>query len=189
MRLLLPLSAALALGACATAGESSMPDRSTTTISMAAHGDEGSLGTGTTSVTTSAAAGPARMKIGASPDQVWNALHAVYTDLGIPVETIDLQNRRLGNVAFVQRRQLGGQPLSRYFDCGTNAFGAARADSERIQLHVTSHVAADGTDSEVTTDVRATALSGAASGTAVNCRSRGSLEAAIENRLRRLIPG
>jgi hypothetical protein len=189
MRALLPLTAALALAACATTGESNMPDRSTTTISMAAHGAEESVGTGTTSITTSAAAGPARVRIGASPDQVWNALHAVYTDLGIPVETIDLQNRRLGNIAFVQRRRLGGQPLSRYFDCGTNAFGSALADSERIQLHITSRVAADGTDSEVSTDVRATALSGAASGTAVNCRSRGALEAAIENRLRAHLPG
>lgn len=181
MKLPLVVVLSLVLAGCAGAIESaSMADRATTTISSAGSGADA----WTASVTTSSMAGPVSVGVPASPEAVWSALHATYRDLGIPVETIDNQGRRMGNTAFVRRRHLGHDLLSRFFDCGTNAFGASLADTERLQLHVTSRVLADGTDSRMETDVRGSVLSGAASGTAVNCRSKGTLEILIETRVR-----
>jgi hypothetical protein len=181
MKLPIVVVTSVVLAGCTAAIDSaSTADRATTTISSAGSGGDA----WTTSVTTRSMAGPAIVAIAAAPEEVWSALHATYRDLGIPVETIDNQGRRMGNTAFVRRRHLGHDLLSRFFDCGTNAFGASLADTERLQLHVTSRVLADGTDSRMETDVRGSVLSGAASGTAANCRSKGTLEFLIETRVR-----
>lgn len=142
------------------------------------------MGTGTVTVTTTSMNVAAREPIEATPDRVWAALHAVYTELDIPVETIDNANRLLGNMAFIRSRRVGDQRLSRFFDCGTNAFGGSVADSERLQLHIVSRVLTDGDRTRLQTDVRGTVLPGAASGTAANCRSLGTLEQMVENRVR-----
>jgi hypothetical protein len=186
MKLPIIVASSIVLAGCASAIDSATtPDRATTTISSAGTGGDA----WTTSVTTRSMTGPASVAVPASPEAVWSALHESYRDLGIPVETIDSQGRRMGNTAFVRRRHLGHDLLSRFFDCGTNAFGASLADTERLQLHVTSRVLADGTDSRMETDVRGSVLSGAASGTAANCRSKGTLEILIETRVRiNLIP-
>jgi hypothetical protein len=174
------VSSVVLAGCAAGIGSAPTADRATTTISSAGTGGDA----WTVAVTTRSMAGPTTVEMPASPDEVWSALHAAYRDLGIPVETIDNPARRLGNTAFVRRRQLGSELLSRFFDCGTNAFGAALADTERLQLHVTSRVFADGTDSRMETDVRGSVLSGAASGTAANCHSKGTLEILLETQVR-----
>lgn len=175
--------------ACATADPSAMPDRQTTSVAnvggLGAYGvGGGGWGTGNMSITTTNMDPAARTPVNATPDQAWAALHAVYTDLGIPVEAIDNANRLLGNLGFIRTRRMGDHRLSRFFDCGTNAFGSSMADTERLHLHVVSRVLTDDGVTRLQTDVRVTVLAGAASGTAANCRSIGTLERMVENRVR-----
>lgn len=112
----------------------------------------------------------------ANPDQVWKALVAAYADVGIEVGTLDEAHRVIGNRKLAVRGRLAGQPISRFLSCGTDAFGGALADKNRVELSVVSAVrSATGDASTLETQVQAMALR-SASGSNMVCTSTGVLE-------------
>lgn len=62
-------------------------------------------------------------RLQASSDSVFLALLDVYPGLGIPILTLDMRRRLVGNTDFGLRRRLAGQRLAIYFDCGRDMTG------------------------------------------------------------------
>jgi hypothetical protein len=167
----------LSLAACATTEPGYIPERHTTTVSVATADG----GIRTIFLRTAAEDGARTGRIAAPADAVWQAVAVAYEELGIPLETIDPATRRIGNASFVRSRQLGGRPLSAYLACGYDATGTPVADSHRLQLHVMSEVVGHGEETDFSILVRAVALPGAASTTRIPCRTTGALEQRIAN--------
>lgn len=123
----------------------------------------------------------ARVPVSAPPEKVWDALAAVYGQLGIPLTTIDRPNWRLGNQQLTRRQQLAGQRMSLYLSCGQNMSGL-KADNDRIHLSVISAIRPAGTGggSEVSTAVVATAqpIDGTSTDPSI-CATTGRLEQRI----------
>jgi hypothetical protein len=120
----------------------------------------------------------------APPAAVWQALPAVYRELGIPVSAVDSAALSLTTHGFEIRGQLAGKRLSTYFSCGTNLTGEI-ADQRRVRIDLASRVveAAEGTS--VLSAAGASARSDAgASADPVVCASRGTLERLIGVRAR-----
>jgi hypothetical protein len=117
--------------------------------------------------------------IAAPSGQAYQALIAVYSELGIPATVV---NPNTGLVASVDRRvfgRLGGTNLSRFLSCGESMTGA-RADQDRIVLSVVSRVRPDGADkSRVETRVVATATGVGGTSDRMPCTTTGELEARI----------
>lgn len=175
---------ALALSACAGTTAGTSPTRSTTSVSMPAGGPQGSVGTGSVSVTTHADAGPSVAELTVSADAAFQALPQVYQDLGIPMGTQDPAQRLFGNRKVQVSRRLGRQPLSRVVNCGNTAFGAPVADSYRVQLSIVSTVRPEGSGSRLETRVEASAAQPGVSGAPVACASTGWLEERIATGVR-----
>jgi hypothetical protein len=117
--------------------------------------------------------------------QVWDALPAIYTELGIPEVGQDPATRTVGNGSFIVTRTLAGEPLSRFLLCGTTAFGAPLADEARVQIDVRTTVSAEGAESSVRTTLVATARANrGTSADTVPCNSTGRLEARIATLVR-----
>jgi hypothetical protein len=119
--------------------------------------------------------------IAAPSGQVYQALVAVYSELGIPATVV---NPSTGLVASVDRRVVGrlsGTNLSRYLSCGTTMTGP-RADQDRVVLSVVSRVKPEGADkSRVETRVVATATGTSGTSDRLPCTTTGELEARVHN--------
>jgi hypothetical protein len=117
--------------------------------------------------------------IAAPSAQVYQALIAVYSELGIPATVV---NPSTGVVASVHRRafgRLGGTNLSRFLSCGESMTGP-RADQDRIVLSVVSRVKPNGADkSRVETRVVATATGTGGTSDRMPCTTTGELEMRI----------
>lgn len=120
----------------------------------------------------------AEYRIDASPDAVWAALPVVYKELGIPVTTMVTASKQLGNTDFRVRRQLGGERLSRYLDCGER-MGERNAETYDVKMRVLTMVRPADGGSTLVTAVDATARPLSVSGNTVNCTSTGRLEERI----------
>lgn len=108
------------------------------------------------------------------------ALADVYTALGIELTLIDPPNGRIGNPRFAKRRELNGQAISTYLNCGRNMTGD-RADNDRVTWSVVSTAKADGAGgTRVVTAVTADAqpMDGT-SGDHTACGTTGRLEELI----------
>ena len=116
---------------------------------------------------------------------VYDALPAVYNDLGITEVGQDPTARTVGNGRIIANRTFAGQRLSHWLSCGTNTFGNEVADNARIELSVRTTVAPDGaTGSSVRTLVEATARNNrGTSADVAECGSTGRLETRITNML------
>ena len=130
-------------------------------------------------------------EIPAPPAQAWQALVNVYGDLGIPVTSVDQATRQIGNAGFDVKRQMAGQPVSRWLDCGRGAGGVIRADRDRIHALIISTIIAnpDGS-STVRTGIQARAHDESANANnAVPCTSNGMLERHIATRVKTRLDG
>src|SRR5687768_4853206 len=58
-----------------------------------------------------------------APSRAFEALKAVYTELGIPQVVSDPATGQVGNSNFYKSRQLADQPMSTYMDCGDSLTG------------------------------------------------------------------
>jgi hypothetical protein len=119
----------------------------------------------------------------AAPDAVWRVLPLVYDELGIPVTTLVTDARRIGNPAFRTRRRLGGEPLSRYLDCGSR-MGGRNADSFDVTLRVETMVRPAEQGAVLVTTIDATARPVTGGGDPVNCSSTGRLESRLVEMIR-----
>jgi hypothetical protein len=112
---------------------------------------------------------------------VWPALKAAYDDLAIPTVVLDTVGHQIGNGQFQFRRQLGGQPASRYFDCGSSLTGP-RADEGLVRAVIVTRL----TESPDGTTLMSTAVHGSvqsSSGTTsarMDCASTGRLESRLQ---------
>lgn len=132
-------------------------------------------------IRNTAADGARATVIRAPLNRVWPALRAAYADAGVTVTVEDTVGHQLGNGQFAFRRSLGGQPASRYFDCGLGLTGP-RADDGQIRSVIVTRL----TDANDGTTLMSTTVHGAvqsASGTTssrIDCSSTGRLEARFE---------
>src|SRR6059036_2233976 len=76
-------------------------------------------------------------------DQVWQALPAVYQELGLRANEVDPAGRRVGMRGQRLMRDAGRTRLSVYLDCG-NGLTGAHADEYRVTLTAISTVVPAG---------------------------------------------
>lgn len=116
-------------------------------------------------------------RLEASAEDAWKAVAQAYEELAIPVGTIDGRTRQVGNARFSARRNLAGQPLSRFFDCGARVVGATMANTHRLEISIMTRVVAEGEGtSRIQTELHAVAYPVGTSTGPTNCVSRGALE-------------
>ena len=115
---------------------------------------------------------------------VWSALAQVYSELAIPVETVDPAHRFLAGVV-TARRVFANRSLSNFVDCGSTVMGP-NANSYNVRMHVQSQADSVGAaEASVRTLVNSTAASDG--GITVQCASRGDLERLIVDRVKVLL--
>ena len=125
---------------------------------------------------------PAREQLPISVAAAWAVLPRAYEELGITPSTIDSTHHVYGSIGFTPRR-LGGEPLDRYFSCGTSATGVPLVQSYLVTMNVVTALTAAGGGTRVETLLTANARPRGNSGDPVSCGSTGRLEAAIVRRL------
>lgn len=112
-------------------------------------------------------------------DKAWAAVPAVFGELGIVPSLVDSKQHVFGNAGANYRRTLGGQRMSRYFDCGATA-GISNADDYDLLVRViTQIIPAEAGLSALRTQIEATGHATATSGQVVRCASTGALEERI----------
>lgn len=133
---------------------------------------------GTAELRTTRSDPTATFAIAAPPERVFRALSTVYQDLGLKVNVLDTQGHRIGIENGRIRRQLGGERLSRYLECGER-LGGRVAETDDITFTLLTQVTADGANSTLRTLVDATARPIGVSGNPITCATTGSLEERI----------
>jgi len=174
------VAACVMLAGCASGGAgttSAPPMEQTTRITSDA---------GTAELRTTRSDPTAAFAIAAPPERVFRALSTVYQDLGLTVNVLDTQGRRLGVESGRIRRQLGGQRLSRYLECGER-LGGRVAETDDITFTLMTAVAADGQNSTLRTRVEATARPIGVSGNPITCATTGNLEERIVAMVREVV--
>lgn len=115
-----------------------------------------------------------------APNRVFDAVKAVYEELGVPPGTNDPATGRFGNVDFWKQRRFGNEALSSYLNCG-DSFTGPVANNYRIFMSLLSVVRPDGKGgSEVETAFTAQAqnMEGSSSDR-IACGTSGRLEERI----------
>ena len=126
--------------------------------------------------------------IAATPIAVWATLETVFETLDIETPTVDARSLSLGNAGYRARR-IEGRRMSTYLRCGNN-IGRANADQYEVTLQLMVRLLeAPGGGTTVSTQIDAYARSQTASGTAIHCTSRGTLERRIVELVREELAG
>ncbi len=117
-------------------------------------------------------------------DSIFVALEAAFAELKIPVESRDPKYGLLRNLNAEFSRRLGGEPMSKYLDCG-RGFSGNNADFYRISLAISSWVEpATGEPARLVVAIAASGRDPAGSRSAYSaCTSRGALERRIAERV------
>jgi len=122
----------------------------------------------------------AKSPVPAAPSRVFEAVKAVYEELGIPPGTHDPATGRVGNTDFWKSRRLGNEAMSTYLNCGETFTGSA-ANTYRIYISLLSIVRPDGkgaSELETAFSAQAQNMEGT-SGDRIACGSTGRLEERI----------
>lgn len=122
----------------------------------------------------------AKAPVPASPARVFEAVKAVYDELGIPPGTNDPATMRFGNADFWKSRRLGNEAMSAYLNCGESFTGPV-ANNYRIYISLLSKVHPDGkggSELETAFSAQAQNMEGS-SGDRIPCGSTGRLEERI----------
>lgn len=122
----------------------------------------------------------AKAAIPAAPSRTYDAVKAVYEELGIPPGTHDPTTGRFGNADFYKSRKLANDPMSSFLNCGESFTGSV-ANNYRIYMSLVSQVRPDGKGgSELETAFSALAQNmEGSSGDRISCGSTGKLEERI----------
>jgi hypothetical protein len=131
------------------------------------------------------------IRVSAPRSAAMAALSQVYTDIGIPIATIDADGGQIGNRHFrATGHQVAGKRLSSILECGLDPQSGARADIYEVTISVLSTLGADGDSATaVTTVVSGEARPHGVSADPVYCSTTGSLENAIGSRLKARLAG
>lgn len=130
-----------------------------------------------------------QIKVQASADAVLTALAQVYSELKVPLGTLQTGARRIGNANFpVTMHSLAGRPMSAFLDCGQSPPFGNRADQSAVTISIISTVVAIGDSaSQVTTELQGQARGLGTSTEAIHCQSTGVLEGRINVRVQLLL--
>jgi len=111
--------------------------------------------------------------------EAWPRLTKAYSDLGIPLTTVNPTDHIVGNEGMRRTHTMANDRISAFLDCGTGG-GGANADMYAINMSVVSRLAplADGT-TEVATLLQATATPMSFGTPPIVCATTGALEARI----------
>lgn len=125
---------------------------------------------------------PANSKtpVPAAPSRTFEAVKAVYEQLGIPQGTNDPATGRFGNTDFWKQRRLANEALSSFINCGESFTGPV-ANNYRIYISLLSMVRPDGkggSELETAFSAQAQNIEGS-SGDRISCGSTGRLEERI----------
>jgi len=122
----------------------------------------------------------AKSPVPAAPSRTFEAVKAVYEELGIPAGTHDPATGRFGNVDFYKSRRLANEPMSSFLNCGESFTGSV-ANNYRIYMSLLSMVRPDGkggSELETAFTAQAQNMEGS-SGDRISCGSTGKLEERI----------
>jgi hypothetical protein len=125
-------------------------------------------------------------RINAPIQNVYDVLPEIYTELGVAEVGADPATRTVGNGRLQVSRRFGGEPLSRYLQCGNTAFGAPLADEARVEMDLRTTVSVDAAGGTSLRTVL-TAMARNNRGTSadhVACNSTGVLERRITTMVR-----
>lgn len=122
-------------------------------------------------------------------DSLYVALFKTFEELEIPVEGQKREGALVQNTNLIRTKKLGGQNLSRYFDCG-QGFSRPNADFYRIVMAVSAWLEpATGAPATLKVAAAASGQDPAGSRTGwVVCTSTGKLEERITARVGQLAP-
>jgi hypothetical protein len=118
--------------------------------------------------------------LAAPPASVWTAVKKVYADLDIPVTVENPSAHQIGNPNFFKSRQLAGQSMVQFVDCGSGMTGP-KAASYRIYMSLLTTVMPDGkggTNIQTTFAPMGQDMSGTSSDK-IPCGSSGRFEALV----------
>ncbi len=126
-----------------------------------------------------------RSATGASKARTFVAMREVYEALKLPVDYSDPANGHIGSLQLRISRRIGGERMSKFFNCGRGMTGD-HADSWRLTIAAVSYIEASGDDdATVGTALVAQAqdMSGAST-QPVRCGTTGMLEIRMLEMLR-----
>lgn len=117
---------------------------------------------------------------GAPRDQVWKALVAAYSDIGLLPDAADTSLWAVSRSKIIMRGSYKGSRTSALFSCGETATGSSQADVGQVIANIRSQVTNAGSSTRVSTLVDAWVVpDGGTSSNALHCGSTGMLEAKL----------
>lgn len=169
-------AAALTLAGCATVSGPRAPDTSGAPINNTVRSTDNSV-----NLTLQSTPGVRSDAFDASADRVWLAITSVYTDLGLPLNSVNEQDRVAGTVR-ARVRAVGGRNIAEFFNCG-GAFGNA---ASRYNVYVTTSTQATptGTNSAAVRTVVTALAKSNTQDIEVTCNTTNELEALIAESIR-----
>jgi uncharacterized lipoprotein YmbA len=163
----------LVLAGCATAGAGSSGDV-TEILRLAGSRESNPPMDGSELFSVDTVAAPA--------DRAFAALRLAYEGLGIPFTFYEVERHRLGGYV-ANIRSLHDRP-SQWLDCGRGITAEQYADIYQVSVTIASRVTGlDGTTSAVETVIRARARPRDVAAEMLRCRSFGTLESEIAERV------
>jgi len=81
--------------------------------------------------------------IAVAPAAVWMAAKQVYASIDVPLGIENAAAHVMGNQNFYKARQMAGQPMTQFVDCGSGMTGQ-KAASYRIYMSLMTDISADG---------------------------------------------
>ena len=78
-----------------------------------------------------------------APAAVWTVAKQVYASIEVPVAIENPAAHQLGNANFYASRQLAGQPMTKFVDCG-NGMTGQKAATYRIYMSLLTTIESDG---------------------------------------------
>jgi hypothetical protein len=119
------------------------------------------------------------------PAAAWIAAKKVYADLEIPLTVENPSAHQIGNQSFYKTRQLAGQSMVDFVDCGSGMTGP-KAASYRIYISLLTTIVTDGKGGTIiqTTFVPAGQDMSGNSTDRIACGSTGRLEALFLDRIK-----
>lgn len=119
-----------------------------------------------------------------SADSAWNAVVALYGQLGFPIEVHDTMGRVIATGYFRAPREILDRRLGNYMDCGQTLTGP-RVSMWRVTARLVTQVESMNDGTAVRSRLTASARPRDGSSTrAVPCTSKGELEGEIVRRVR-----
>ncbi|MBW3654950.1 MAG: hypothetical protein KY444_02510 [Gemmatimonadetes bacterium] len=122
---------------------------------------------------------PTRDPLPGTPAALWPALPQAYAALGLAIAHLDTTTMVVGNPGFAARRELAGQRLSMWLDCGNTATGVPITDRYAVTVQIFTQLAPSASGTDVRSVLTGRALNPTTNDPPVDCMSTGRLEKRI----------